>query len=200
MATTTTIRNYLVSEFPNHKVNLEVLKQQVADASLSFNLEVDPKLVGPQVRLQFAGDLTSQDLTNLDAVVAAHTGVDFAFPSNKIVDLTTSQDTGDGYNKLSLSVGPLKAGDYFLSWSCEIRVTGVVADSGVSASLSVDGSELATTKNETTDWTHFGGVLDLEIVSGQTIQVDLDFSKFGAGVNTAEMRRSRIIVHPAASI
>lgn len=136
------------------------------------------------------------DLTLIDGVCAAHTGVGFTGGIQKAADMSEqTNSTNVLAEALALNSGPLAAGDYQLQVSFEFKVQNAVAGSGVQAEVQLDGIERASFATDVT-------VYDARYIAAPVTFSDLDapvisvqFRRVGAA-NDALIRRVRIAIVP----
>ena len=195
MSTTTSTRTYTFSEFPNGKVNTAMLEAEIAVAALSVPLATSPQLTGSSAVLTFSGLLTAADITALNTVVAAHQGLDFSTTSEMADDLTeTTNATTTWANKLATSIGPLPAGAYLISWSCEHDLLAEVAGVNSQARVTLNGWALNMDSWPHAVTHHFGGAVPYIAGAGDNFELAIGFRTNGASAATARMRRVHIAV------
>jgi hypothetical protein len=199
--TTTTTRKYPFSDTPNTKVNPNILEAEVVAAGPYGDggtiTEVSVTLQGTDVYLAFDGLLLDVDETTLDVVIDAHQGQDFSEVAQEARDETeSSDDSGSRQSKLALNTGPLPAGTYLVAWYAEIECDAVVAGTGCKGSLTVGGTEVASSVNDLSQYISFSGSAPRTIVAGDGFDLDLGWERSGASSNPAKMRRARLSVTP----
>jgi hypothetical protein len=190
MPTLTSAENYLLTEFPNSAVNVPVLNAQIAAASLSVPL-ISTQLTGASVLLTFTGELSAGDITALNAVVAAHTGVPFGSTLVQSSDLTDTTTSSTSYvSKLVLNAGPLPAGTYLGSFACEHYLDTLVASTGSEAQLLYNTGVLyEDTWNQA--YPHlFGSAIPFTVIDGAMVTLELKYKALGAV--TVHCRRARL--------
>jgi len=197
-----TVLTYPKSDTATGNVNDHILKQELEDASLSVDVD-EVVSIGTNVRITLGGLATTDDVTGTgkcDDVIAAHQGDAFEEPPMKAyAESETSDDSGDAVEKVSLSVGPLAAGNYIFGWFMEHSTT---TNTGTSASKAIFGVttnggaevERAEDNNGENQYKSFAGSLALEVNDGNTYDLALYHERFGVSGNASKARRARITV------
>lgn len=180
-----------------NSVNANILKQEFEDAGLTVTVQ-GVSVSASVVNAQFAGDPTSGDLSAIDAVIAAHTGGDFAATLQRAIsEAADSDDTGDEIEKVSLDTGALPAGIYLLGWYLELATTTTTGTSGARGRLQVTKNggtqtERAQSNAENDQWDPMSGSLSEEVVDGDSYEFALTFERIGVSGNAARAQRGRL--------
>lgn len=197
--------NYPAADFTSlvGSINFEILKQEASDAGLSVDVAgAIPS--GDGARVDLVGLPTSADKTALDAIVAAHTGGNFASLPISIIVEAESNDSGDSgaeIQKALLETGKLPAGNYIATWNLEVYLDADSSDSRVKGLMKLGKNggakaERAELNNATADPQPMGGAFPIVAVDGDSYEVELTFQRIGAAGKTAKARRARLAFVP----
>lgn len=190
------IETYSLSAFPNARVNLaELTNEIVSDPTIVTVLDfinVDEGLSG--CYLNFASVLSGAEKTALDAVVAAHQGtITRGGLQRKYRQGEDSTTFTTFQTALSTNAKALKGGVYAVVWSCEMKM-----GSGTDRSLAVfeiDGASFARHFEGDTGWTFHGGTRFTSFSEGETPNLKIKFKVQGSGGDTAYIRRKSIALY-----
>jgi hypothetical protein len=133
------------------------------------------------------------DLLAVGAVVAAFTGSSTTSAPIIVTSAQATTTTGAAVSKLTLTTPPLDAGTYQIIFSCQIRMTAVVAGEAARAISTINGVSQQDHWGESV-LKAYNGAATIQRTAGQTITVDLSIQEVGPGVGTAEMSQARISV------
>jgi hypothetical protein len=174
----------------------EVLEAQVSAAISSA------KIVGmifgsaASVVLQFNVAPSAADLTAIDTVCNAHTGVGYVDAAQTLFSEAVQTEPGTTYvTKATLQSGPLAAGNYLVSFYSEIAVVTADSTSGVSARVLWAGVERAESSNNLTFYNSFSGSVILAAAALDTPSLVMQLRRVGTA-NTAQIRRIRFAIAP----
>jgi hypothetical protein len=189
--TLTTHEVYPLSDFPNGRVNPEILTAEVVAAALSVPLQ---NLIanGSNVTFVFTGSLLAGDITLLNGVVANHQGAAFTNTSVAVREISeTTNTTNTWTDKLVLNAGPLPAGTYMAFWACEYNLAAVVANSVANARYQFNGTTYVV-DTWTFDGVHtFSGGFPVDLTAGSMVVASLQ-SRLTGPANTLLIRRARM--------
>lgn len=178
-------------------VNESVLTQEIADeSSITTALDYINRAAN-QLDVYFVSALSAPEITALDAVVAAHTGVavSLAFRFKEVNGAqTTTLETFQNAATLTPLVG-LAKGPYKLSWTCELRVTvSGSLDSRVAVRFQVDGSSKSNTASNSTLWQCHSGWDRYFANANEKPALTLDYRRDPGlgGDDTVEIRKVRL--------
>jgi len=150
----------------------------------------------PDYTVQFDVEPSAGDLTLVDSVCAAHTGVPFATGVQKLFAEAVMTETGNSYvEKASLQSAPLSAGDYLVNWYSEIAVLLADATSGVQARVMWGGVERAESSHNLSFYQAFGGSVIVTIADLEAPELSIELRRVGTP-NTAQLRRVRMAIAP----
>lgn len=191
--TLTTHEVYPLSDFPNGRVNPDILIAEVVAAALSVPLlNLIPN--GSQVTFVFTGSLLAGDITLLNGVVAAHQGAAFGNTSIATKEISETTNTTNTYaDKLTLNAGPLPAGVYMAFWACEYNLLAVVANSVAMARYQFNGTTYVA-DTWAFDGVHtFSGGFPFDAVAGMNVAAAIQ-TRLAGPANTLQVRRARMSI------
>jgi hypothetical protein len=199
-ATVRTEYSYPVTDTLNDEVNVGTLTDELNEAGLSVTVGV-VSLSGSNVVIELLGDATSADLVLVDAVIAAHQGIDYVetpiFDYND--EAAVSDDTGSEIQIKEVETGPLTAGKHMVDWSAEVAVTSTSSgEAKVRFSLQREGKteyskgEFST---QASQWQHVSTPFIFHAADGQNFFFRIYLQRTGVAGNAARVRRSRVSVH-----
>lgn len=194
----------IAADTPNGKVNPDIFHQELLDAALGSGGTLENVATengtdlgngvvqGGTLKVTWQNALSAGDEAAQDAVVAATQGDAFGpnvqRKSDEGVD-TTTQNTFQV--KVSGTALPLPAGKYLIAAYCEIKVSAVVANSGVRARVMKNAVEIAEDNWGESQWHSFSGAGIVDIKAGETPMMAIEYERIGV-LNTVEIRRARI--------
>lgn len=189
--------SYPVTDTVNNKVNTQILKQELEDASLSVDV-AGVQTVGTTIKISLSGNASSDDFTECDSVIAAHEGADFSSDSQFAKSETEStSDTGSVVDKLTLDSGAMPAGEYMVQWYMEVacttdggEVTGAFRASKNGSALNILGQQ----SSNNSYWTSMSGSYLFTLVDGDTVDARLSYQRSGTSGNAAKVQRARIFL------
>lgn len=185
----------VTNDFPNQAVDLTVFQLEIEASSITATVE-GVTINGDDVTIDFDTDLTVDEETTLDGVVAAHQGtglvegVQRAQANAEQTNATTTNATA-----VELQSGPLKAGDYLVSWYCEISMESDIDGSGIFCQVLWNGVERAFDSTAQSNYTSFSGAVVVPSNDLDAPALDIVFRRVGAA-NTARIRRCRVSISP----
>jgi hypothetical protein len=188
---------YPFSATNNGEVNVEVLEQQIKDSAIDTGVnpieQVASNTATQAILIEFTDPLSAPDELILDGVVAAHDGEPFAPKVLRVESLTKDDTQSDTpQTKVSGTVPlPLPAGDYQITWACEIRMQAAVPNAGVRALLLINGTEVYQDNWDLDQWHTFSGAGSTKFKAGDKPTVALEYERIGV-VATVEIRRARL--------
>jgi hypothetical protein len=96
--------------------------------------------------------------------------------------------------KVTGTAGPLPAGDYLITAYCELKVSAVVANSGVRGLVMLDGNEVGQSNEGLDDqWHPFSAGGQATFKAGESPTFAITYERIGA-LNTVEIRRARLSI------
>jgi hypothetical protein len=144
--------------------------------------------------LEWADFPSGADITAINAAVAAFTGgtttSTLEVQSNAGPVVATSSTP---VNVIDFTTPALDAGKYQVIWSSMFRLTAVAASTGARAIVTVSGVTQQSHWGESLV-TSYNGAATFERLAGQTIRVQLQIAKIGAGAVNAEMTGARFSI------
>ena len=212
----------LQTDFPNQRVNPDVLARQLGDAGLASggafegvaveggvsvdggvidfnNPDPPPATVAATVIVTWQNALDAADEAAQAALVAAHQGDAFGPVVQRKSDEGVSTTTSNTMQvKVSGTALPLPAGKYLIAAYCEIKMAAVVANSGVRARVVKDAVEIAEDNWGEAQWHAFSGAGIIDVDAGDTPTMAIEFERIGV-LSTVEIRRARISISQQAS-
>lgn len=201
-ATVTSTFIYPLVDFTSlsgNPVNKAVLAQEIADdATITLTPQVTAQ--GTDIRIDLAGNATAAMKTQLDVLVAAHTGGNFsAVPQTEFSEANASDDTGGEVEKSSLTTGILPAGAYLIGWYMEVKTTDLTGTPGAVAVLNVaknggSSAQRGMHTNNMDEWQSFSGSIATTFADGDNYEFQLAYQRTGASGNAAMVRRARLTV------
>lgn len=175
-----TPRTYTIStETNNGSVNLVLLRDEIeADAGITTSIEY-LSASGDTLEIYFAAALGGSEITALDAVVAAHDGVNtitsFQFWEENTAETTTAETFQE---KMARTAAAMSAGIYRLSWAFEMKVTpeGPLNSQGVGRFL-VDGNVKNIVFHTLENYVTYSGWDRYVAVEGETPELSLEIRR-----------------------
>jgi hypothetical protein len=207
----------LETDFPNQKVNPDILAQQLEDAGLASggtfegvmieggvpvaggvidfnNPDPPPATVAATVTVTWQNALDPADDAAQAALIATHQGDAFGPVVQRKSDEGVSSTASDTFQvKVSATALPLPAGKYLIAAYCEIRMAAAVANSGVRARVIKDAVEVAEDNWGEDQWHAFSGAGIVDVKAGETPMLAIEYRRIGAP-NTVEIRRARMSI------
>lgn len=187
----------IANDTANGVVNSTLLTQEIEDdATITTALDYI-NTDGNQLDVYFVSVLSGPEITALDALVSAHTGVDvslsFRFKEENGAQ-TTTLETFQNAITLTPTTG-LAQGPYKLSWTCELRVTPTgPKDSRVHVRFRVDTNTKSNTAEESEQWVCHSGWDRYFAKENEKPALTLDYRRDPAlgGNDTVEIRKVRL--------
>lgn len=196
----------VANDTANGRVNADILLQEILDSGITTGLPVENvgvdggsvtgrgQVTGGTLTVTFTSAPDSGDQTTVTNTVAAHQGDAFGPSVLRLSDSAVSSTTQNTpQTKLSGTPPALQDGDYLLLWYAEIRVQSVVSNSGVRATVTVDGTEIGEDNWDLDQWHVFSGSISSQLVAGAKPAVVMSFERIGVS-NTVEIRRARMVL------
>jgi hypothetical protein len=196
----------IATETNNGKVNPDILAQQILDSSFPSGgtfegvateggtIEDGGVINGGTLFISWQNALDAGDEAAQDALVAAHSGLPFGPIVQRISSEAISTTTLDTFQtKLSGSAQRLPAGKYLITAYCEIRLSALVANSGVRAAVMFNGIEVAEDNWGSDQWSAFSASGIVDIDAGGEPMAEILFRRIGAA-NTVGIRRARLTI------
>lgn len=202
MGTTTTQRYYSISEFTSSSsINLPVFKQELEDDSAVVEKPYDVTRDGDTVIVHWTSATVSQaTIDAVDAAVAAHVGGAYpTLPITAISEGESSMDSQTEATKLALNAPNLPAGNYYVSWYCEIKTAAEVANTAAQALLYVTKNGGAEVERGEKAWqfsqyNQFSGSFPIVVKDGETYDFRLAYQRLGPSSNTISIQRARLAI------
>jgi len=197
MASTQSRRTYSISDTLNSSLNAEVLVQELLDAGVSSASAASQE--GTTFWVDFTDNLTDAQEVTIDGVVAAHAGTAFSIVPQR-VSMTGTVTVPDGTDTecISLSSGPLPAGDYDIDWYLEHK-QDASAGSKVIMWLAKNNGSLSNRAGDftpNTDYDSFAGKFPYTLKDGESLQARLTVRRT-SGTGNAVAQRGRIFLSRA---
>ena len=196
----------IAADTPNGKVNPDIFHQELLDAALGSggtleNVETENGtdlgngvVQGGTLKVTWQNALSVADEAAQDAVVAATQGDAFGpnvqRKSSEGVSTTTLNTP---QVKVSGTALPLPAGKYLIAAFCEIKMSAVVANSGVRARVMKDAVEVAEDNWGESQWHAFSGAGIIDVKAGETPMMAIEYERIGV-LSTVEIRRARVSI------
>lgn len=198
-ATIVTTYTYPITDTPNDQVNTGTLADELNEAGLGVSVG-NVNVAGSNIIIELLGDATSSDLALVDAVIAAHQGVEYS--ETPIFDYTTEtavdDDTGNEILAKTLESGPLHGGKYMVHWSWEVATTSAAAGEAKAwCSLQREGKteyNKGEISNPTNKWQHTAVPFMFAAADGQNFFMRIYYQRTGTSGNAARLRRFRIAI------
>lgn len=147
-------------------------------------------------KLQFDLTPSAGDLTLINNVCNAHTGVGYTRGVQTLFSEAVQTETGTAYvQKAALASGILAGGNYLVNWYCEIAVLTADATSGVLARVLWGGTERAESSNNVTFYGSFSGSVIVAVAALTAPTLAIELRRVGTA-NTAQIRRMRVSIAP----
>lgn len=191
----------------NGKVNPDILMRQLKDAALASGGTLEDVatdggtddgsglITGGAMTVVWQNALSAANEAAQLALVSAHVGVKFGKNVARVSDESVSTTTLTApQTKVTGSAGPLPAGDYLVTAYCELKVSAVVANSGVRGRVTVDANEVAQSNEGLDDqWHPFSAGGQSTFKAGDSPTFAITYERIGA-LNTVEIRRARLSI------
>ncbi len=193
MAESNIRRFYRREEFTalNGPIPLDLLSTTLNGLTLSVPIADMRITTAGGLSIEWAAFPSGADITAIDAAIATFSGgtttSTLAVQSNA-GPVTASSSTP--VDVIDFTTPPLSTGKYQVIWSSMFRLTGVAANTGARAIATVSGVTQQAHWGESLV-TAYNGAATFERLAGQTIRVQLQIAKVGAGVVSAEMTGAR---------
>jgi len=169
--------------------NFTQLRQEIEAAGITSATYQYHTREEDEVQLWFDGPLSAGDETILDGVVAAHVPANTTQSAQKAQSLAEEQTPETTWQqKLSLTLPPMKNGDYQFNWYCEIKTAG----QAVQARVTYNGNEQGITTWGENFYHSFSGVVVATMQEGNAPTVAIEYRVFGSG--PAYIQRARLSV------
>jgi hypothetical protein len=144
--------------------------------------------------IEWADFPSTDDITAIDAAIAGFTGGSttstLAVQTNNGPVVATSSTP---VNVIDFTTPALDAGKYQAIWTSMFRLTATAANTGARAIVTVAGVTQQSHWGESLV-TAYNGAATFERLAGQTIHVQLQIAKVGAGAVNAEMTGARFSI------
>jgi len=196
MAESNIRRFYRREEFValNGPIPLDLISTTLGDLTLSVPI-ANVAITAPGGLVIEWADLPSPtDVAVIDAAIAAFVGgtttSTLAVQTNN-GPVTASSSTP--VDVIDYTTPPLAAGKYQVIWTSMFRLTATAANTGARAIVTVAGVTQQAHWGEALV-TAYNGAATFERVAGQTIRVQLQIAKVGAGAVNAEMTGARFSI------
>jgi len=185
-------RYSILNDFPNSMVNTSMLTIEIKESSISETLS-HINTWSDNCDIWFDSALTSPDETELDEIVATHSGTEpteeLYFPANcyayaEALDESSTTST-DFVEKLSLSVKDVPPGIYRIGWSFEWSFSVTLFQDFLARVQFNNTFTLSNLKIQPRNcyaddaWQHVGGFAKMEIDTLGDYDIDLDFATTG---------------------
>lgn len=196
--------NYsILNDFPNSMVNSYMLTEEIEDSTISGTLSyINTK--NDNCDIWFDSALVTEDETELDGVVATHSGTappeDIYWPSNDYAEVEALEEASttstDFVQKLSVSLKNVPAGKYRAGWSFEWAYSVTVSQWFLARVQFNDTDTLLDIKLQPKNnyskaqWQHVGGFACIDIESEGDHILDLDFATTGGSPPKASYIRN----------
>jgi hypothetical protein len=194
---------YPFTDFPNGKVNTAILAAEIAASSPAISQPCSGVSVsGTSCTAVFPELLVAADITQLDALVAAHQGADFQSAFQRAMsEAEATNDTTSDVDKVTLATGALPSGYYDVTWYAEVCASSSVANTGASVGFMAAKNggattEIGRTANDLTTYISFAGGYSAQLAAGESLTLAIVFKRLGASSNPAKVRRARIFLAP----
>lgn len=184
------VNNYpfsVIDDFGGALPNFTQLRQEIEAAGITSAAYQYHTREEDEVQLWFDGPLSAGDVTILNNVVAAHSPAATTQSAQKAQSLSEEQTPEtDWQQKLSMTLPPMKNGDYQFNWYCEIKTAG----QGVQARVTYNGAEQALTTWGDSFYHAFSGVVVATMKEGNAPTVAIEYRVLGSG--PAFIQRARM--------
>lgn len=183
----------IVTDFPNQQVNVGTLDQEIRDAvGLEGLTLLGVSSDGVDVTVTFEEILSPTQLPVLDAVIAAHQGVDLIESLQREVETSLQTTVSNGWTDAIVldPEGPLKGGTWRLTWHSEIAVQS--GSGGCLARIVALGAERSITATNLTFFQNFSGTLVAPLANGTDTTFAIQFRAIGG--DTARIRRCQLTI------
>lgn len=183
------VYDYVMTAVNSTKLTEEILDQISSPVLQSITAEVDEDTGEINVEITFDGDLTAEQKTTLDGIVAAHVA-DTTFDSAQHASSPGEESTSSGtwVEKLALQSDKLKHGDYLFTWYCEIKTDGL----GVAAQVTYNGNEQGFTSWGESQYHAFSGSVVASMKEGNEPLIVINYRVLGSG--PVYIRRARLSI------
>lgn len=119
---------YNKSSTLNDALNPDLLKQEIFDVYPTVDAVT---ALGTTFQVSFTALLLAADITAIDAIVAAHTGVAFGAGTTRVQEIGKTTDSTNAWiQKISLTTGPLKKGWFMVNASGEMELEDLNVPTG----------------------------------------------------------------------
>jgi hypothetical protein len=189
-------RFYRREEFTalNGPIPLDLLSTVLNDLTLSVPIADMRITTAGGLGLEWAEFPSADDIEAIDAAIAAFTGgtttSTLAVQSN---NGPVTASTSTPVDVVDFTTPPLAGGKYQVIWNSMFRLTAVAASTGARAIVTVAGVTQQSHWGESLV-TAYNGAATFERLAGQTIRVQLQIAKVGAGAVNAEMTGARFSI------
>jgi hypothetical protein len=192
------------SDTLNGRANIEILVREISDAGLLSGSpflgakieggvssgDLSGVVSGGELIVSWTGTLSGPDESAQDAIIASHAGDGFIVEAQSEESLGVSS-TGSSALKISLSSGPLAAGDYEVTGFADIRAQAVVANSHVMGTILLDSAELIEHSTPSDSFESFGIASIVSFSAGDTPELEIWVQVVG-DPNVAEIMNARL--------
>lgn len=183
-----------------NEINLGILTTQLAALPLASPI-VDVRLTNGSVGviIEWNELISDADFDLVDNLIETFVGGTTTSAPFEIESLAaTTSGTGAIVDKIDFTTPALDPGTYQVIWGSEIRITTLVAGTGVGARITLTRSDpVSRVWDDSWDlnFPHFfGGGITFQVTAGQTIRALLQFQKIGVPAVLAEISRARITI------
>jgi hypothetical protein len=196
VADTNIKRFYRREEFPllNGPIPLDLLSTTLGGLTLSVPIANLGITIPGGLVIEWAAFPSTVDITAIDAAIAAFTGgtttSTLAVQSN---NGPVTASTATAVDVIDYTTPALSAGKYQVIWNSMFRLTATAANTGARAIATVSGVTQQAHWGEFL-FTAYNGAATFERLAGQTIRVQLQIAKIGAGAVNAEMTGARFSI------
>lgn len=198
-------RYSIADDFPNSVVNSRVLTEDIVDSTISGTLlHINTK--NDNCDIWFGATLVSSDETELDGVVATHSGIEppgeiylkSGYADSEALDESSTTST-DPIPKLSMSVKNVQVGKYRVGWSFEWSYSVTTNQYFIARVQFNDTDTLLDVKLQPKNnysnghWGHIGGFAYVEVETKGQYSLDLDFGTTGGSpLKASYIRNARL--------
>lgn len=196
MAESNVRRFYRREEFTslNGPIPLELLSTELNGLTLSVPIADMRITTAGGLVLEWAEFPSGADITAIDTAVAAFTGGE----TTSTLEVQSNAGpvtagTSTPVDVIDFTTPPLSAGKYQVIWTSMFRLTATAANTGARAIVTVAGVTQQSHWGESLV-TAYNGAATFERLAGQTIRVQLQIAKVGAGAVNAEMTGARFSI------
>jgi hypothetical protein len=196
VADTNIRRFYRREEFVllNGSIPLDLLSTTLGGLTLSVPIANLSITVPGGLVIEWAAFPSTADITAIDAAIAAFTGGNttstLAVQTN---NGPVTASTATAVDVIDYTTPALSAGKYQVIWNSMFRLTATAANTGARAIATVSGVTQQAHWGETLV-SAYNGAATFERLAGQTIRVQLQIAKIGAGAVNAEITGARFSI------